>query len=74
MFLAHGKIGLKWPQMEPRTVFSTNPDLADILGDTDFDFENFYFGDRLDPKFLDFQVPRFPDRALGRFPWRLAAL
>ena len=22
---------------------ATNPDLADILGDTDFDFENFHF-------------------------------
>ena len=25
--------------------FPTNPDLADILGRTDFDFENFYFLD-----------------------------
>ena len=27
-----------------RTIFPTNPDLADMLGDTDFDFENFIFG------------------------------
>ena len=39
--------------------FPTNPDLADILGKTDFDFENFYFLDFLDPKFPDFQVPDF---------------
>ena len=26
---------------------NTNPDLADILGRTDFDFENFYFLDFL---------------------------
>ena len=36
----------------------TNPDLADILGDTDFDFENFYFLDFLDP-------------GLGRLGWAL---
>ena len=29
-----------------------NLDLADISGDTDFDFENFYFLDFLGPKFL----------------------
>ena len=28
--------------MGPGCFFPTNPDLADILGDTDFDFENFY--------------------------------
>ena len=36
--------GPKWGQED---VFPTNPDLADILGDTDFDFENFYFLDFL---------------------------
>ena len=39
--------------------FPTNPDLADILGDTDFDFEIFIFLIFLDPKFPDFQVPDF---------------
>ena len=29
--------------MGPGGFFPTNPDLADILGDTDFDFESFYF-------------------------------
>ena len=37
-------------------VFPTNPELADILGRADLDFEIFYFFDLLDPKFLDFQV------------------
>ena len=31
--------------MGPGGFFPTNPDLADILGDTDFDFENVYFFD-----------------------------
>ena len=29
--------------MGPGGFFPTNPDLANILGDTDFDFENFHF-------------------------------
>ena len=44
--------------MGPGGFFPTNPDLADILGDTDFDF--LYFWD-----FLGFQIPRFPG---SRFP------
>ena len=47
--------GPKWGQED---FFPTNPDLADILGRTDLSFEKFYL---LDPKFLDFQVPRVPD-------------
>ena len=42
--------------MGPEVFFPTNPGLADILGDTDFDFENLDF---LDPRFPDFQVPYF---------------
>ena len=44
-----GPDGPKWGQED---FFPTNPDLADILGRTDFDFENFYFLDFLGPKFL----------------------
>ena len=50
--------GLKWGQED---IFPTNPNLADILGRTYLNFENFYFFYFLDPKFLDFQVPRFPN-------------
>ena len=42
-------------------MFTTNPDLAKILGRTDFDFENIYFCYFLDPRIPDFQVPRFPN-------------
>ena len=55
-YLVHGKIGLKWLQMGPGVFFPTNPDLANILGRTDFDFENFCFWR---PKFPDFLVPDF---------------
>ena len=44
--------GPKWGQED---FFPTNPDLADILGRMDFDFENFQFLDFLDPTFPDFQ-------------------
>ena len=39
------------PRWGQEVIFPTNPDLADILGDTDFDFENFYLFDCLGPKF-----------------------
>ena len=38
--------------MGPGGFFPTNPDLADILGDTDFDFVNFFF-------FIIFLGPKF---------------
>ena len=44
--------------MGPGLFFPTNPDLANILGDTDFDFD-ILFLISLDPKFPDFQVPDF---------------
>ena len=44
--------GPKWGR---EILFPTNPDLADILGRMDFDFENFHFLDFLDAKFPDFQ-------------------
>ena len=49
--------GPKWGR---EVLFLGNPDLADILGDMDFDFENFYSLD-----FLRSQIPRFPG---SRFP------
>ena len=55
--------GPNWGQ---EVVFPTNPDLADILGRTDLNFENLSFLHFLDPKVLDFQVPRFPKLGLGR--------
>ena len=51
-------------------LFPASPDLADILGDMDLDFENFIFEIVVDSKFLDFQVPRFPKFGLGR-AWAL---
>ena len=59
----------KLPQMAPngarRIIFlliqtlPTNPDLPDILGRTDLDFEDLcFFRFFSDPSFLDFQVPR----------------
>ena len=53
------KLFPKWPQMGQGRFFLSIPDLAAILGDMDFDFENFYSLDLLDPKFPDFQVPDF---------------
>ena len=47
-FPAHTKKLPRWPQMGPGGFFPTNPDLADILGRTDFDFENFQFLDFLE--------------------------
>ena len=47
--------------MGPGGFFPTNPDLANILGRTDIDFENFYFLDFLDLTFSGFQIPRFPN-------------
>ena len=56
------KIGLKLLQMGPGAFFSpTNPDLADILGRTDFDFENLYFWDFLGSQISRFPGPRFPN-------------
>ena len=61
--------GPKWGQED---FFPTNPDLADFLGRTDLQFENFHFFHFVDPQFLDFQVPRFPKFGQGRAglgPW-----
>ena len=48
---------------EAGSFFLSNPDLAHILADTDFDVDNFFFfyffGSQIS-RFLDFQIPRFP--------------
>ena len=71
-FSAHGKNGLGWPQMGSGGFRPTNPDLADILGRTDLNFENFYFFHFLDPKILDLQVSRSPDSQISRPPDELS--
>ena len=55
--------------------FPTNPDLADILGDTDFDFDKSDFVDVWIPHFqmsrlqnsesTDFQISGFPDSQIS---------
>ena len=63
----HGENDMTWGR---EVLFPANPDLADILGDVDLDFENFHF-----VCLLGFQISksRFPDfRNLGRAglgPW-----
>ena len=57
------------PKWAPRGLFPANPDLADILGRTDLDFEIFLFMDFLEPRFLDCQVPDFQNLTLrGLWP------
>ena len=61
--------GPKWGRED---FFLANPGLANNLGRTDLDFENFYFFHFLDPKSLDFQVPKFWISRLPRnpfYPW-----
>ena len=43
IFSVHGTNCLGWPQMRPGGFFPTNPDLVEILGRMDLDFETFYF-------------------------------
>ena len=50
--------GTKWGR---ELFFPTNPDLADILDDTDFDFDNLYFF-----FITDFQISGFPDSWIPR--------
>ena len=53
------------PNRARRIFVPTNPDLADILGRPDLDFEFFLF---FDPTFLDFQVPKSPNFWIFRSP------
>ena len=57
IFGIHGKIICNDMKGGREVLFPANPDLADILGDMDLDFENFHFF--LDSKFMDFQVSSF---------------
>ncbi len=41
------------PKRGKMDFFPTDPDPADILGRTDFDFEDFYFFHFSGPRFLD---------------------
>ena len=63
LFSVHGENGMGWPQMGPGGFVPTNPDLADILGRADLDFEKLYsfplFG---------FQVSGFPGSPNVDFP------
>ena len=52
------KMGPEGPKWAKEDFFPTNPDLADILGRTDLNFENFDFFDFSDP---NSQISRFPD-------------
>ena len=53
------------PNGDRRISVPTNPDLADIFGDMDFDFDNLDFVGSQIPRFLDFQIPGFPDSRLS---------
>ena len=68
IFSSPWKKCLRWHQMGPGGFFPTNPDLADMLGRMDLNFEKFYLFDLLDPKSLDFEVHRFPNSKISRFP------
>ena len=47
--------------MGPGGFFPTNPELVDILGDTDFNFENLIFLDFCGSQIYRFPGPRFPN-------------
>ena len=57
---AHWKNCLKWGQED---LFPTNPDLADIGGRPDLDFENVHFC-----YFVEFQIASFPGSNIIYFP------
>ena len=52
------------PKWDREVFFPANPDLADILGDTNFDFENFYFLGFFgipNSKISSFQISKIPE-------------
>ena len=56
------------PKWDWEDLFPTNPDLADILGRTDLDFENSYFF-----LFFGFQFSGFPGSQISKI-WPLGGL
>ena len=62
------KMASDGPKEGQEDFFPTNPDLANILGRTDLDFEIFNFFHFLDPKFLESQKSGFPDFQKSGFP------
>ena len=60
----------KWPQMDPngarRIFFLLIQTLPIFLPERIWILRIFIFVDFLDPRFLDFQVPRLPKSGLGR--------
>ena len=67
----HGENGLRWPQIGPGGFFPTNPDLADILGRTDLNFDNFYVFSFFGPQISGFPGPKnldFPTSQNLNFP------
>ena len=74
VFSVHGKNASDGPKESQEDVFPTNPDLADILGRTDLNFENFYiFLICWPPNFWisrspDLQISGFPGPQISKFP------
>ena len=60
-FLVHGANCLKCLEKGPRVFVPTNPDLANIFGRTDLDFENVYSWYFFGSQCFDFQIPGFPE-------------
>ena len=68
IFPAHTKNWLGGPKWGREVLFPANPDLADILGRTDLDFEKFYF-----LGFFGSQISGFPGSQISKI-WPLAGL
>ena len=49
------------PKRGKMDFFPTDPDLADILGDTDLNFEDFYFRDDFPGQDFFIQISRCPE-------------
>ena len=67
------KIAWDGPKWGPRGLFPANPDLADILGRTDLNFQNFQFVFFCIPNVWIFrspilQISKFPGPQISKFP------